>query len=57
MWKDIIFFLVISESFFESVAKCPQKKTRYQKKKNNITFATAFFARIWHKTWLSIKSN
>ena len=26
--KILLFFLVISESFFESVAKCPQKKTR-----------------------------
>ena len=31
--KIFFCFLVISEPFFESVANCPQKKTRYQKKK------------------------
>ena len=31
--KILFCFLVISETFFESVAKCPQKKTRYHKKK------------------------
>ena len=47
------FFLVIAESFLGSVAKCPQNKTRYHNEKKNITSGKAFFAPIWHKTWLS----
>ena len=46
-------FLVIS-GFFLTKCKTPTKKTQILKKKNpDITFATAFFCRIWHKTWIS----
>ena len=49
----ILFFFVIAGSFFQTVQIYPHKKTWYQKKNNNITSGTAFFAPIWHKTWLS----
>ena len=53
MWKDIFLFFSDSLDFLWISYKMPTKKPDITKKQKNITFATAFFARIWHKTLLS----
>ena len=50
MEKYFKFFLVIAESFLKQ-SQNAYKKNQLSPKK--ITSGTAFFAPIWHKTWLS----
>ena len=53
-----LFYLVIAEFFFLKFKNCgahsPKKNPDIKKKNQDITFVTAFFCRIGHKTWLSL---